>query len=216
MGYEAKCTLRVGRSRTDGKALLETEELIFRGGERPLRIPFRSVSAVEAANGRLSVTHGDAGAKQSVAVFDLGAQAEKWAERIRSPKSLLDKLGVKPESRVLVAGDALLRDDDFGRQLAVRCEHVERVERVERGRPTGAYDLIFLAAESPPDLARIGLTAERLAPKGALWVVHPKGAASRVRDTDVFAAAKPLGLTYTKVAKFSETHTAEKLVRAKN
>lgn len=206
MGYEAKCTLRVGRRTTDGKALLETEELIFRGGERPLRIPFKSVSAVEAADGRLTVTHGDAGATPAVAVFDLGDQAEKWAQRIRSPKSLLDKLGVTPASRVLVAG---VEDADFDRQLAERCE------RVERGRPAGAYDLIFLATESPADLARIGPLAERLGPKGALWVVHPKGPASRVKDTDVFAAAKPLGLTYTKVAKFSETHTGEKLVRAK-
>ena len=206
MGYEANCTARIGRRAAEGKALLETDELIFRGGERPLRIPFRSVRAVEAAEGRLTVTHGDAGAPQSVAVFDLGDQAAKWAERIRSPKGLLDKLGVKPESRVLVAG---VEDDAFDRQLAERCE------RVERGRASGAYDLIVLGADAPGDLARIGPMAERLGPKGALWVVHPKGAASRVKDTDVFAAAKPLGLTYTKVAKFSETHTAEKLVRAK-
>ena len=32
------------------------------------------------------------------ATFELGPKAERWAERIRNPKSLLDKLGVKPES----------------------------------------------------------------------------------------------------------------------
>jgi hypothetical protein len=209
MGYEAKCSVRVGRSTTEGKALLETDELIFRGGERPLRIPFKSVSAVDAADGRLTITHGDAGA---VAVFDLGAQAEKWAERIRSPKGLLDKLGVKPGMRALVAGGGPAFDDgDFARQLAERGAEV-----ATGGRASGAYDLVFLDTEDPRDLARIGPGAERLAPRGALWVVHPKGPASRVKDTDVFAAAKPLGLTYTKVAKFSETHTAEKLVRAKS
>ena len=207
MGYEAKCTVRLGRSTTEGKALLETDELIFRGGERPLRIPFKSVSAVDATGGRLTLTHGEAG---DVAIFDLGAQAEKWAERIRSPKGLLDKLGVKAGMRTLVArGGGAFEDGDFARQLA------ERGADVSTGRPSGAYDLIFLAAESPPELAAIGPAAERLTPKGALWVVHPKGPASRVRDTDIFAAAKPLGLTYTKVAKFSETHTAEKLARKK-
>ena len=204
MGYEAKCTVRIGRRTAEGKALLETDELIFRGGERPLRIPFKSVSAVAAADGRLTLTHGEAG---DVAVFELGAQAEKWAERIRSPKGLLDKLGVKPGMRTLVEGRGAFADGDFARQLA------ERGADVASGRPGGAYDLIFLAAESPPDLAAIGPAAERLTPKGALWVVHPKGPASRVKDTDIFAAAKPLGLIYTKVAKFSETHTAEKLVR---
>lgn len=50
-----------------------------------------------------------------------------------------------------------------------------------------------------------------LAPNGARWVVHPKGH-DGVTDTDVFPAAKKAGLTYTKVARFSATHTAEKLV----
>ena len=35
--------------------------------------------------------------------FDLGAKAAKWADKIRNPKNLLDKLGVKPEHRVVVA-----------------------------------------------------------------------------------------------------------------
>ena len=212
MGYEAKCSVRVGRSTTEGKALLESDELIFRGGERPLRIPFTSVRAVDVSGGRLTLTHGDAGA---VAVFDLGAQAEKWAERIRSPKGLLDKLGVKPGMRALVAGGGPAFDDgDFARQLAGRGAEV--ASGGGGGAGGGAYDLVFLDAEQPADLARIGPGAEHLAPKGALWVVHPKGPASRVKDTDVFAAAKPLGLTYTKVAKFSETHTAEKLVKARS
>ena len=47
---------------------------------------------------------------------------------------------------------------------------------------------------------------------GAIWVVHPKGANSELRDLEIFAEAKRLGLTYTKVARFSATQTAEKLV----
>ena len=31
MGLEAECTVRVGRKSYDGKALLETEKLLFRG-----------------------------------------------------------------------------------------------------------------------------------------------------------------------------------------
>lgn len=33
-----------------------------------------------------------------------------------------------------------------------------------------------------------------------------------LRDTDIFFGAKRVGLTYTRVARFSATHTAEKLV----
>jgi hypothetical protein len=42
-------------------------------------------------------------------------------------------------------------------------------------------------------------------------VVHPRGV-SAVADTVIFAAAKEAGLTYTKVVRFSDTDTAEKLV----
>ena len=47
---------------------------------------------------------------------------------------------------------------------------------------------------------------------GAMWVVHRKGPTG-VADTTIFGRAKALGLTYTKVARVSDTHTAEKLVR---
>jgi hypothetical protein len=42
-------------------------------------------------------------------------------------------------------------------------------------------------------------------------VVHPRGVPA-VADTVIFAAASAAGLTYTKVVRFSETDTAEKLV----
>ena len=53
--------------------------------------------------------------------------------------------------------------------------------------------------------------AGRIARDGAVWVVHPRGKAD-VADTVIFVAAKATGLTYTKVVRFSETDTAEKLV----
>jgi hypothetical protein len=59
------------------------------------------------------------------------------------------------------------------------------------------------------DLERIGRATKAMTENGAIQVVHRKG---RCRHHD-FANAKSLGLTYTKVARVSETHTAEKLVR---
>ena len=53
--------------------------------------------------------------------------------------------------------------------------------------------------------------AKSIARVGAIWVVHPRGDAS-VANTVIFAAAKDAGLTYTKVVRFSDTDTAEKLV----
>ncbi len=90
----------------------------------------------------------------------------------------------------------------------------ERTPNVTTGRTATACDVIFLAVETTAHLPKIARALPALAPNGALWVVHPKGAGG-VPDTAVFAAAKEAGLTYTKVARFSATHTAEKLVRPK-
>src|SRR3954467_12122923 len=101
MGAESRCELRFDGALHHGKVLLETDELLFRadsdgakGGVR-LAIPLASIRSVTAANGALRVQF-DGGE----AVFVIGDQASRWAERIRSPKSLIDKLDVKPEHTI--------------------------------------------------------------------------------------------------------------------
>ena len=196
MGYEARCTARVGRATSEGKALLETDELIFRGDFR-LKIPFTQVTAVDAAGGQLTITHVD-----GKAVLTLGAAAERWAERIRTPKSLIDKMGIKAGSLVSVLA---VDDAAFLRQLSARVPHFFT------GRAAKESDIIVVGLSRPADLARIAELASALKPDGALWVVHPKGTPG-VADVDIFAAGKAAGLTATKVVRFSATHTGEKLV----
>src|SRR6059058_573772 len=106
MGAEARCELRLDGASHEGKALLETDELLFRGdapaGTRRgfrLAIPLASIQGVSGTDGALRVTFGGGDA-----IFVLGAQAERWAERIRSPKSLIDKLDVKAGHLVSVVG----------------------------------------------------------------------------------------------------------------
>jgi hypothetical protein len=196
MGYEARCTARVGKTTSEGKALLETDELIFRGDFR-LKIPFNQVTAVDAARGRLTITHAD-----GKAVLTLGDAAERWAERIRTPKSLIDKMGIKPGSLVSILA---IDDAAFLRQLSVRVPHFFT------GRAAKESDVIVFGISRPADLARIAELAGALKPDGALWVIHPKGTPG-VADVDIFAAGKGAGLTATKVVRFSPTHTGEKLV----
>jgi hypothetical protein len=202
MGYETQCRvvsqLDGGeRCEADARVLLETDDLIVRGGVR-LKIPRDTVTSVKVKAGTLTVRHA-AGA----AMFALGPQATAWAERITAPaKPLLDKLGVRPDSQVSVLG---VRDDAFLADLAARAP------AVTRGRATSGSDVIFLGVERQSDLARITSASRALAPAGALWVIHRKGPTG-VRDTAIFAAAVAAGLTYTKVVRFSDTHTGEKLV----
>ena len=79
MGAEAKCALAFGRQRAEGKALLETDQLIFRGGAVRLSIPYKSISSVEAKGDALRVTFPD-----GTATFTIGGAAAKWAEKIQN------------------------------------------------------------------------------------------------------------------------------------
>ncbi len=196
MGQEAQCTVRFGRKVARGKALLEHNALIFRG-DLQLVIPFKEITTVTAVRGALRVTFSG-----GTATFQLGPLAERWAERIRAPKSLVGKLGVKPGARVAVLGVA---DAAFRRQLR------ERTADIAIGRPRPGSDLIFLLAERKNALRRLRTLRSRLKPNGALWVVAPKGR-GEVREADVLAAGKPAGLVDVKVVAFSETHTAHKFV----
>ena len=46
MGNEVKCRARFGKQESEGKALLETSEIIFRGDFR-LKIPFATIQSIK-------------------------------------------------------------------------------------------------------------------------------------------------------------------------
>ena len=135
------------------------------------------------------------------AEFVLGPRAERWAEAIRSPKSLLDKLGVSSGSTVAVVG---IQGGDFPAQLSDRGVTV--APRLRRG-----LDAVFFGADRKQDLKRLGPFPGFIKSNGAVWVVTPKGVEA-VREADVLAAGKRAGLVDVKVVRFSETHTAHKFV----
>lgn len=200
MGLEAKCTLRSGRDTFAVKAHLDSDRLELRGPHR-LDLPFKAVTAaVVKPGGALHLTHAGGAL---VLEFTDAATAEKWAQRIRSPKGLLDKLGLKPESRVAVLG---VTDAEFLAQAAAR------LVTPPASKPGAGLDFILYAADSAAELARLKVLRAHLQPAGAIWVVSRKGKAATVRDTDVMAAARAAGLVDNKVCSFSATHTALKLV----
>ena len=137
------------------------------------------------------------------AQFEIGTAADKWADKIRNPRTLIDKLGVKPGMRVAVID---VDDAEFRAQLAARTNDITE------GRPKAGTDVIVFGAESIAALARLERLRAALKPNGAIWVVHRKGRDASLRDVDVFAAAKRAGLVDNKTARFSESHTALRLV----
>ena len=196
MGAEAKCTATISGKKAVGKALLETDELIFRGDDLRLTIPYKSVSSIDVKDGVLHVAW-----LSGVASFELGPSAVKWADRIRNPPSRIDKLDVKPGQLVLFVGirDATLREEIETRGATVVA------------RPIAPVDAVFVAANERSDLRRLATVQNFLKRDGAVWVIRPKGSPS-ISENDVMSAGKNAGLVDIKVVRFSETHTAEKFV----
>ncbi len=197
MGQEVVCNVRAGRTLTEGKALLESTELIFRSADLRLKIPFRQMSSLEASDGwlRVEFLHGRA-------EFQLGSHAERWADKIKNPKTLLDKLGVKAGMRASVLN---LHDDTFLHDLK------SRTSTVTVGKTGKDSDLIFFGAERNEALDKVRELRRSLKPNGAIWIVYPKGR-NDITEANVFAAGKRAGLVDVKVASFSATHTALKFV----
>jgi hypothetical protein len=200
MGNEAACKLHYAGKAFAGKALLETSEILFRGDTR-LKIHFSSITAIQARDGELHVR-----TKEGLAIFDLGPQAEKWREKIVHPKTLLDKLGVKP-------GDAVSLHGEFSADFLASLKKHGAVTAHDKTAKTVPW--VFLAAESRQDLQRVKAFANSLSGAAALWIVYPKGQKS-FTEADVRSAGLKAGLTDVKVAGFSATHTALKFVIPKS
>jgi hypothetical protein len=204
MGLEAQCTVAFNTRRAVGNARLEEKELYFRAddGSFRLKIPLAEMKSAEAKRGALTVKW-----PGGTATVELGAAAEKWALKIRYPKSVLDKLGVKPDSRVAVLG---IEDVAFLKDLRARVAG-RGLCSAGLQASNSALDFVFFGVDSQSPLSKLASLRKRIQPAGAIWVVWPKGQA-HIKEDHVRAAAKPWGLVDVKVVSFSDSLSALKLV----
>jgi hypothetical protein len=195
MGNEAKCIVDYDGESAEAKVLLETDELIVRAPFR-LRVPFGEMKKIDADDERLLVRW-----SSHQLSLPIGSEARKWAAKIRNPKPLAEKLGIKAGQKISIVGKV---EKTFIDELQRRGADLSTRTRRES-------DIIFLAIESRKQLDRLVGIRESLAADGAIWVIRPKGS-DALSERDVMAAAKGSGLVDVKVARFSATHTAEKFV----
>ena len=104
-----------------------------------------------------------------------------------------------------------LRGCYIGR-VSVSCCLAERTDDVTDGEPLPDTDLVFLAADSVPELSSLPDLRSRIRPNGAIWVISRKGRAATLRYAELLETAQASGLVDNKVASFSETHTALRFV----
>ena len=122
---------------------------------------------------------------------------------VYSTRPLVDKLGVKPGAKVVLLG---VDDPEFVAELR------KRTSDIGHRKPANPCDLVFIAASTKAELRRLDQVKKWIEPNGAIWVVRPKGGRSELRDTDVIDAGLAAGLVDNKIASFSETHGAMRLV----
>jgi hypothetical protein len=189
MGREARCVVRHAGQEADAKALLETDELIVRAPFR-LKVPRSEIASAGADGDVLTVAYAGGPIE-----LELGErEAARWAQDIANPKTLADKLGVKPDQRVRLVGAVDRALIGAGREVT-----------------SGQADIVFLALDSPADLALIGRLQDEISPDGAIWVIRPKGR-DDLTEAMVIGAGRDARLHDVKIARVSATHTAMKFV----
>lgn len=176
--------------------LLETDDLIFRGEHR-LVVPRADITAAKQHDGWLEISYPGGRAR-----FEVGTSAHRWVKDILHPKTRIDKMDVRPDS---VVAAVTMRDSGFVTELRARTT------KVATRLGAGPYDIIFYRADRPTALDRLSELRGRITENGAIWIVTPKGR-PEVGHNPVVAAAKKAGLVDVKAARYSETHTALKLM----
>lgn len=183
-----------GGDACEGKAMLETGFVLFRGNFR-VRLPFLEMTSVEVVDGWLVLGTADGPLR-----LELGAAASKWADKILHPLSRLDKLGVKADSEVALVGtfDDVLRDELQAIGATVVSARLP-------------CDVALYQCDSRAGLGKIPKLIPLLKPSSGLWIVYPKGI-QRITEVDVIKAGRAAGLKDVKVASYSGTQTALKFV----
>jgi hypothetical protein len=101
---------------------------------------------------------------------------------------------------------ALAGFDDAGFRAALE----QRGAQV--GPPAPGLDLVFYLVRQPADLAAVGELRPLIKDTGAIWVLREKGSGRAVRELDVIDAGRAFQLVDNKIASFSDTLAAMRLV----
>jgi len=196
VGQEVKTTLRFDGRILEGVALLEGDSIIFRGGVS-LTVKFTEIFKIEANAGWLDLQTG-----RGLLLFELGPKAEIWAEKIKNPKALIEKLGIDAEKKVCIIGKL---DPDLRADLDASGA---KIAKSARGKD---FDVVFLAASSKKDLEKMPSVREMIKQDGGIWIVYPKANAD-LTEREVLTSGRILQLTDNKQVKVSEVLTSVRFV----
>jgi hypothetical protein len=192
VGREAACICRWGVQTAEVKVLLESGEVIVRGGIRK-RVAFTELKEVTVKHGSLCFRVG-----HELVELSLGSDtAEKWASAIATPPpTLAKKLGISRETVVRTIGE--INDSRLESAIA----------EAARGSAKDA-DLIVAHVDTPDSLATALREARLQLLQGVpIWLVYAKGAGHPIGETVIRSTMRGMGMMDTKVASVSAKYTA--------
>ncbi len=196
MGRETTCLCQWASLSGQCKVLLESRELILRGEIRR-RIPIASVTDLAVEGDKLRFHAGDV----EVALCLGSAMAQAWAKRITAlPPTLAAKLGILPETRLLVLGEV---------------ESEELQAAIQKGLTTDGPDATMIVARLRTiiDLDYAVHVYAAYPANPPLWVVYPKGARTLPGEAEIRSTLRFEGFIDTKVASVSEELTALRFIK---
>jgi len=200
MGAEREVTLKMGGEIVLGCAQLEGAEIFVspQPKSKRIRIPLEGATVLAKGNDLHVKSAG------KTYVLTLGEKhAATWANAIKNPKTILQKLGVDKVRTLRIVGDPKDASSTFSEDLA-------KLPDLQVKKTGDTWEACLLFIKKSADLTKIATLTKPLATKNTfLWIVYPKGKPDP-READVRAAGLAAGIVDVKVASFSETHTALK------
>jgi hypothetical protein len=196
MGLEAETTCIHGGKPVKVKALLESTELILRGGLKR-KLPISSLRNVKASADQLSFD-----AEGEAYVLNLGAaKAATWAKKINTlPPTLAMKLGLSAGVLAFVIGDV----DDTELAAALKDNRCSTLS--EAG-------MTIAVVKSDTQLAAaLKIHGKAQAP---LWLANVKGAKSPLGENAIRAVMREHGFIDTKTCAVSAILAATRYNKSK-
>jgi len=196
MGREALCQARWPGGSGEVKALLETQELIFRGALKRT-IAIAQLDGVRVAGDELLFSVGN-----EHYALALGASvAASWAKKIATPPpTLRQKLGLGTSGKALVIGSVV----DAALETALKGE---------TAAAAGEAEMSVAAVEDETQLLAALAIHERTIPQRPIWIAHRKGAKALFGDNAVRVVMRQRGYIDSKSTAVSADFSATRYAR---
>ncbi|MEL6108983.1 MAG: hypothetical protein AAFU85_23490 [Planctomycetota bacterium] len=197
MGLELKnCSAVIKNAEHEGHLHVDSKELLFRSPDLKWSVKVGQGTQAKSIGGDLVVRRGS-----KSATFRVGANADKWIDKILHPPSRGKKLGLKAGTRYWISGDF---ESTFSEELSGHG--------LEKARSAKSCDIAFVLMHLQAELKAFDKIVKAAESGTHLWAVYPKGK-DGVGQSEVIARAREHGMGPGKGIAFDETYSAMRFTK---